>query len=94
MLAGGLVIFAVAFAIDSAVHFYLVLAYADFDKVSMNVGFHYMANAGGCLAGTFLSGWAYQACGLQGCLWWSALLLIAASVLSLKLPEVRLATAR
>ena len=25
----------------------------------MNVGFHYMANAGGRLAGTALSGWAY-----------------------------------
>ena len=26
----------------------------------MNVGFYYMANAGGRLAGTVLSGWVYQ----------------------------------
>ena len=35
------------------------VAYSDFDKVSMNVG-SITANAGGRLAGTVLSGWAYQ----------------------------------
>ena len=47
----GLVVFAIVFAINSAVHSYLILAYSDFDKVSMNVGFYYMANAGGRLLG-------------------------------------------
>ncbi len=45
---------------NSAVHSYLILAYADNDKVAMNVGFYYMANAGGRLAGTVLSGLLYQ----------------------------------
>jgi predicted MFS family arabinose efflux permease len=88
VLVAGLVAFGVVFAINSAVHSYLILAYSDFDKVSMNVGFYYMANAGGRLAGTVLSGWAYQSQGLEGCLWWSAGFVLLAAVLSFKLPEV------
>ena len=60
VLVVGLILFGVVFAINSAVHSYLILAYSDFDKVSMNVGFYYMANAGGRLVGTVLSGWVYQ----------------------------------
>ena len=88
VLIVGLILFGVVFAINSAVHSYLILAYSDFDKVSMNVGFYYMANAGGRLVGTVLSGWAYQAYGLQGCLWWSAGFVLAAALLSFQLPEV------
>ncbi|MCP3870328.1 MAG: organoarsenical effux MFS transporter ArsJ [Gammaproteobacteria bacterium] len=88
VLIVGLILFGVVFAINSAVHSYLILAYSDFDKVSMNVGFYYMANAGGRLAGTVLSGWAYQAYGLEGCLWWSAGFVVAAALLSFRLPEV------
>ncbi len=84
----GLILFAIVFAINSAVHSYLILAYSDFDKVSMNVGFYYMANAGGRLAGTVISGWAYQVHGLEGCLWWSAGFVLAAALLSFRLPEV------
>jgi predicted MFS family arabinose efflux permease len=85
----GLVGFGAVFAINSALHSYLILAYSDHDKVSMNVGFYYMANAGGRLAGTVLSGWAYQSSGLSGCLWWSAAFLVAAWLLSLRLPTNR-----
>ena len=44
-IVGGLIPFGIAFAMNSAVHSYLILAYADNDKVAMNVGFYYMANA-------------------------------------------------
>ena len=88
VLVTGLVLFGVVFAINSAVHSYLILAYSDFDKVSMNVGFYYMANAGGRLTGTVLSGWVYQTQGLTGCLWWSTAFVLAAAVLSFKLPAV------
>ncbi len=88
VLVTGLVLFGVVFAINSAVHSYLILAYSDFDRVSMNVGFYYMANAGGRLAGTVLSGWVYQTQGLSGCLWWSAAFVLAAGVLSFRLPAV------
>ncbi len=84
----GLVLFGIVFAINSAVHSYLILAYSDFDKVSMNVGFYYMANAGGRLAGTVLSGWTYQTHGLEGCLWLSAGFVLLAGLLSFRLPEL------
>jgi predicted MFS family arabinose efflux permease len=88
VVVAGLVLFGVVFAINSAVHSYLILAYSDFDKVSMNVGFYYMANAGGRLAGTVLSGLVYQTQGLTGCLWWSAAFVLAAAALSVKLPAI------
>jgi hypothetical protein len=83
----GLAVFAVVFAINSAVHSYLVLAYTDEDSVALNVGFYYMANAGGRLLGTLLSGIVFQFAGFQGCLWGSAALVFAAAVLSLGLPR-------
>ena len=61
----GLAVFGVVFALNSAVHSYLILAYSDGDKVAMNVGFYYMANAGGRLVGTVLSGALYQWRGLS-----------------------------
>jgi hypothetical protein len=89
VIVTGLILFGAVFAINSAVHSYLILAYSDREKVSMNVGFYYMANAGGRLAGTVLSGLVYQHHGLEGCLWWSAGFVLAAALLSLGLPAVR-----
>jgi MFS family permease len=83
---GGLIPFGVVFAMNSAVHSYLILAYADKDRVAMNVGFYYMANAIGRLAGTVLSGLLYQWHGLTACLWTSAGLALAAGLVSLLLP--------
>jgi predicted MFS family arabinose efflux permease len=82
----GLSLFGVVFAINSAVHSYLILAYSDRDKVAMNVGFYYMANAGGRLLGTVLSGGVYQMWGLVGCLWWSVGFVLSAALLSFALP--------
>ena len=64
----GLAIFMVVFAINSAVHSYLILAYSDDDEVATNVGFYYMANAGGRLLGTLLSGVVFEFYGFIGCL--------------------------
>ena len=50
-----------------------------------NVGFYYMVNAIGRLAGTILSGLFYLCHGLTACLWASAAFLIAAGLLSLLL---------
>jgi predicted MFS family arabinose efflux permease len=69
------------------VHSYLILAYADGDKVAMNVGFYYMANAAGRLTGTVLSGLLYQWQGLEACLWASVAFVLAAGLLSLLLPS-------
>lgn len=88
VVGGGLVLFGILFAINSAVHSYLILAYSGIERVAMNVGFYYMANAGGRLTGTVISGWAYQTQGLEGCLWWSAGFLGLAVLLSVPLPEI------
>ncbi|QOV22840.1 organoarsenical effux MFS transporter ArsJ [Anabaenopsis elenkinii] len=86
-IIGGLLVFGVVFAFNSAVHSYLVLAFTDDDKVAINVGFYYMANSGGRLAGTVLSGLVFQYFNLVGCLWTSMLLVLAAGLVSLKLPD-------
>ncbi|MEO0536593.1 MAG: organoarsenical effux MFS transporter ArsJ [Cyanobacteria bacterium P01_A01_bin.123] len=86
----GLMIFGVVFAFNSAVHSYLVLAYTEDDQVSLNVGFYYMANSGGRLAGTVLSGLIFQLFGLVGCLWTSAVFVLLAALVTLKLPNPRL----
>jgi predicted MFS family arabinose efflux permease len=85
VLVGGLALFGVVFAINSAVHSYLILAFSDHDKVAMDVGFYYMANAAGRLAGTLISGWSYQVWGMHGCLWWSAAFILFAVVLTARL---------
>ena len=89
VVVAGLIAFGVIFALNSAVHSYLILAYTDSDKVAMNVGFYYMANAGGRLIGTVLSGLLYQWYGLVGCLWASVGFVLAAGLLSLLLPTTR-----
>lgn len=53
--------------------------------------FYYMSNAMGRLIGTLLSGWVYQAHGLDACLWISSLFVAAAALISLKLPRAKLA---
>ena len=64
----GLLLFGFVFAVNSAVHSYLILAFAGEDRVTMDVGFYYMANAAGRLLGTLLSGVSYQLGGLPLCL--------------------------
>ncbi len=88
-VVAGLLVFGVVFAMNSAVHSYLILAYADGDKVAMNVGFYYMANAFGRLMGTVLSGALYQWQGLQACLWASTAFVLTAALLSRALPDPR-----
>jgi MFS family permease len=82
----GLFIFGVVFAINSSLHSYLIISYAGKEGVSLDVGFYYMANAMGRLIGTVLSGWVYQAYGLEACLWISSVFVAMATLLSLKLP--------
>tara|TARA_A100001391_G_scaffold97950_1_gene64971 strand:+ start:839 stop:2068 length:1230 start_codon:yes stop_codon:yes gene_type:complete len=93
VLIVGLMIFGVLFAINSALHSYLIVSYAGKDGVSLDVGFYYMANAMGRLIGTVLSGWLYQSYGLGFCLWVSALFIVITAVISLYLPKHKRANA-
>ncbi len=89
LLVGGLLLFGVVFALNSALHSYLILSYASADGVSLDVGFYYMANAAGRLLGTLLSGWLYQQWGLAACLWGSALMLLLTVGISTALPRLK-----
>lgn len=68
VLIVGLLTFGFVFAINSAVHSYLILAFGDASRISRDVGFYYMSNAAGRLLGTLLSGVSYQVGGLPLCL--------------------------
>ena len=83
----GLGFFGFVFAMNSAVHSYLIVSYADADGVSLDVGFYYMANAAGRLLGTVCSGWIYQTHGLAACLVVSALFIVAVTLTSYQLPR-------
>lgn len=89
---GGLLVFGIVFAVNSSLHSYLILAYADGDKVAMNVGFYYMSNAIGRLSGTILSGVAYLYGGLVGCLVTSIAFLTISWIISAALPPRETAT--
>ncbi len=86
-VVAGLFVFGVLFAVNSSIHSYLILAYAEGDSVAMNVGFYYMANAGGRLLGTLVSGLAYELGGLQACLFFAGGFLLVSTVLSAGLPK-------
>ena len=85
VLIGGLALFGLVFAVNSAVHSYLILALSEADGVSVNVGFYYMANAMGRLLGTLLSGLAYQWAGLTGCLGVAFAFLVTAALFTVLL---------
>ena len=70
----GLLVFGFVFAVNSSVHSYLILAFTSGERVTMDVGFYYMSNAAGRLAGTVLSGLSYQVGGLPLCLFTAALM--------------------
>ena len=76
----GLLVFGALFAINSSLHSYLILAFTTGERVTMDVGFYYMANAGGRLLGTLLSGATYQLGGIAACLLTAALLILLSSV--------------
>lgn len=87
VLLVGLGVFGALFAINSSLHSYLIVSYADADEVSLDVGFYYMANALGRLLGTVLSGWVYQTAGLAACLAISAALVALAAITSIGLSK-------
>ncbi len=92
VVLGGLALFGVVFAVNSALHSYLILALTSRDHVALDVGFYYMANAAGRLLGTIVSGFSYQWGGLNACLAASAAMLALAMLSSFCLP--RLAASR
>jgi predicted MFS family arabinose efflux permease len=93
VVVGGLAVFGFAFAVNSSVHSYLILAYAGSEKAAEDVGFYYAANALGRFFGTLMSGLLYQQLGLLGVLTGSGAMLTLCWFITLRLPvQHRLAT--
>ena len=86
IVVAGLAVFGFAFAVNSSVHSYLVLAYAGSEKAAEDVGFYYAANAVGRFIGTLASGLLYQWGGLAWSLAGSATMLAACWLVTLGLP--------
>jgi predicted MFS family arabinose efflux permease len=86
VVVSGLALFGFAFAVNSSVHSYLVLAYAGSEKAAEDVGFYYAANALGRFFGTLMSGLLYQWGGLLYALLGSALMLVLCWLATLALP--------
>jgi predicted MFS family arabinose efflux permease len=87
VVVAGLGLFGFAFAVNSSVHSYLILAYAGSEKAAEDVGFYYAGNALGRFIGTLLSGLLYQWGGLLYALCGSAVMLMACWAVTLALPE-------
>ncbi|MBE9638508.1 organoarsenical effux MFS transporter ArsJ [Salipiger mangrovisoli] len=85
LLVLGLLVFGAIFAVNSALHSYLILAFTKSERVTMDVGFYYMANAAGRLIGTLLSGLTYQLGGLPLVLGTAAVMVALAALTSGKL---------
>lgn len=85
ILIAGLLVFGALFAVNSALHSYLILAFAGAGRVTMDVGFYYMANAAGRLLGTLASGLSYQIGGLPACLGTAAVFLAISALAARKL---------
>jgi predicted MFS family arabinose efflux permease len=85
----GLGLFGAAFAVNSSVHSYLILAYAGSEKAAEDVGFYYAANALGRFFGTLLSGLLFQIGGIFACLAGSAAMLAVCFAVTLALPMRR-----
>ena len=93
-VVGGLLVFGVVFALNSSLHSFLILAYADDDDVSLDVGFYYSANALGRLVGTLLSGLLYLWGGLTVALAGAAVFVAITWLLTLRLPAIPTAADR
>jgi len=89
IVVAGLAVFGFAFAVNSSVHSYLILAYAGSEKAAEDVGFYYAANALGRFFGTLLSGALYQWGGLPISLTGSAGMLASCWAITLALPLTR-----
>lgn len=85
-IAIGLGLFGAVFAVNSSLHSFLILAYAEAEAVAMDVGFYYMANAAGRLTGCLLSGLVYQWAGVVGALLAATAFLVFGWLVSLTLP--------
>ena len=89
-VVAGLLVFGALFAVNSSLHSFLILSFTKAERVTMDVGFYYMANAAGRLIGTLASGLSYQIGGLPLMLGIAAgMVALSAVAVSFLTPEQR-----
>ena len=93
VVIAGLLIFGAVFALNSALHSYLILEFSKSERVTLDVGYYYMSNAAGRLLGTLLSGLSFQLGGVAGCLGMAALMSAASWLAARRLEAVHLKAA-
>ena len=71
-----MITFGFIFAVNSSLHSYLILKFTKKDRVALDVGFYYMANAFGRFFGTLFSGISYQFGGIIFCLATSTMMIM------------------
>lgn len=84
----GLFIIGYIFAISSSIHSFLILAFAQSSRVTLDVGYYYMANSGGRVIGTFLSGLSYQLGGITLCMFTASATALLSWFVSLRIKPV------
>ncbi|MFM2033309.1 MAG: organoarsenical effux transporter ArsJ [Chloroflexota bacterium] len=86
VLITGVGVYSIAFAVTSALHSYLIGAYAQQGAVSRDIGIYYSANALGRLLGLLASGMVYAQWGMEGILLATLLAVLPAALIALPLP--------
>ena len=81
-------VFGFLFAVCSSVHSFLIVDISSKDRIASTLGYYYMANAGGRMVGTLVSGFAYFYFGIQGCLWTSFAMLVITIIVSKRLGTI------
>ncbi|MCY3727047.1 MAG: organoarsenical effux MFS transporter ArsJ [Rhodobacteraceae bacterium] len=84
----GLFIIGYIFAISSSIHSFLILAFSQSSRITLDVGYYYMANSGGRVIGTFLSGLSFQLGGISLCLFTASAMAVLAWFASLRIKPV------
>lgn len=85
--------FNVLFAVNSAIHSYLIVQYSEGDKVAVQVGVYYASNAMGRMIGTLFSGILYTYAGdtvvisFAVCVFTSVAFVIVSTLIEMKLRE-------
>ncbi len=87
----GFFVFGFIFAVNSSIHSFLILAFSQTSRVTLDVGYYYMANSGGRLVGTLLSGVSFQLGGITLCLFTAGIMALLSWFATARISSARAA---
>ncbi len=88
----GFFVFGFIFAVNSSIHSFLILAFSQTSRVTLDVGYYYMANSGGRLVGTLLSGVSFQLGGITLCLFTAGIMALLSWFATARISPARAAS--